>query len=110
MGELDVKAHFRMKSDTEFVREEPEGKRYGLNQLQPSVGDSGAPVFTFKENRNKYSDYNDDGKVKFRDDIKHAILIGIISQSQYLAEAAQDDEGEERQQMSDQMISRIQPV
>ena len=37
-----------MKSDTEFVREEPEGKRYGLNQLQPSVGDSGAPVFTFK--------------------------------------------------------------
>lgn len=55
------------------------------------------------ENKNKYSDYNDDGKVKFRDDIKHAILIGIISQSQYLAEAAQDDEGEERQQMSDQV-------
>ena len=39
---------FRMKSDTEFVREEAGKKVYGVNQLQPSVGDSGAPVFTFK--------------------------------------------------------------
>ena len=37
-----------MKSETEFVREEAGKKIYGLNQLQPSVGDSGAPVFTFK--------------------------------------------------------------
>ena len=52
-------------------------------------------------------DYNKEESDKSEEDVKHAILVGIISQSQYLAEAAQNDEGEERQQMSDQVCSLV---
>ena len=52
------------------------GRKYGPSEIQPSVGDAGAPVFSFRNNsENK---------------LPNAFLLGIVSLSQILTEQNQE--------------------
>ena len=88
--------------------------RFGPSQIQPSVGDAGAPVFTFKgfqhyfySPRYTYLEPPADGKMKDKDskELRHAVLVGVISTSQYLAEMSSQDASHTRKQMSEQVVS-----
>ena len=45
--EIDVGAEYKMISETEFQFIDKKQEFYTQKQTQPSVGDSGAPVFSF---------------------------------------------------------------
>jgi len=98
---LDVQASFKLVNDV-FTPVKNHEQRYGLSAVQPSVGDSGAPVFTFMDVP------GDDGSTRQK---TAAVLLGIISESQY--KTLNDKEfasSEERDKMSDQVVSRLVPV
>jgi len=99
---LDVQATFKLV-DGKYSPVENKDKNYGSNAIQPSVGDSGAPVFTFID------DVWGEGESKRK--VSAAVLLGIISESQY--KTLNDKKfasSEEREKMSDQVVSRVLPV
>ena len=88
-----------MISETEFEFIKPKRNFYTQNDVQPSVGDSGAPVFAYKHPKKKKKDKKD------QDSVSHAFLVGVTSVSQYLAEQSQRPKTEKREWMSEQVNS-----
>lgn len=97
--ELAEKAKFEMLSETEFQTDPFIGtKRYGPSEIQPSVGDAGAPVFAFLKNKTE------------KNHLSNAYLIGVVSLSQILGEKNLEKTTETKNQWTTQMVSRVQPV
>ena len=92
-----------MISDTEFQFIKPKRNFYTQNEVQPSVGDSGAPVFAYKhpKKRNKKKDKDQEQEVS------NAFLVGVTSVSQYLAEQSQRPKSEKREWMSEQVMQDL---
>lgn len=88
-----------MISDTEFEFIKPKRNFYTQNEVQPSVGDSGAPVFAYKHPRKNKTKKKDKDQ-----EVSHAFLVGVTSVSQFLAEQSQRPKSDKREWMSEQVM------
>ena len=67
------------------------GRKYGPSEIQPSVGDAGAPVFSFRNNsENLQANFLTDKYLFLADKLPNAFLLGIVSLSQILTEQNQE--------------------
>ena len=96
-------------------------KKYGPSAIQPSVGDAGAPVFTFIGNFHLliFTQQNicfppdkivPKGETMMKE-VSAAVLLGVISTDQFMSLNHKSfARSQKREQMSDQVVSRVVPV
>lgn len=101
---IDAQASYKMINKSHFEPVHRAKKYYGPAAIQPSVGDAGAPVFKFHEMAGQDTQMANKG-------VAAAVLLGIISESQFKTLNKKNfNRGKKRQQMSNQVVSRILPV